>query len=133
MGEIDDKTIKLLIDSFGLLTFPLLIIGGWVLFQKAGQPGWGVLIPIYNLVLIARVAGLSGWWAILLLIPLVNIIAWIIFAIGVAMNFGKGPGTMIGLIVLPGIFVPIIAFGNAEYRDTASVLKAGPLARPVKA
>mgnify|MGYP000299418452 CR=1 FL=1 len=27
------------------------LIGMWKVFDKAGQPGWAVLIPIYNLIL----------------------------------------------------------------------------------
>lgn len=36
------------------------IIALWRIFAKAGQPGWAVLIPFYNLVVLMRVAGLSG-------------------------------------------------------------------------
>ncbi len=27
------------------------IVGLWKIFEKAGKPGWGALIPIYNLIL----------------------------------------------------------------------------------
>jgi len=94
----------------------LAIAGLWRVFEKAGQPGWGVLIPIYNLVLLARVAGRPGWWALLLFIPLVNIVVGIVMALDIAKNFGKGPLFTLGLIFLGFIFYPILGFGDAQYR-----------------
>jgi hypothetical protein len=35
--------------------------------------------------------------------------------IGLAKNFGRGAGTVIGLIFLPFIFILILGFGSAEY------------------
>ena len=56
------------------------------------------------------------WWFFLLLIPLVNIVIAILAAIGIANKFGKGGGFAVGLIFLPFIFYPILAFGAAEYQ-----------------
>lgn len=33
---------------FTLATYALTIIAGWKIIQKAGEPGWKILIPIYN-------------------------------------------------------------------------------------
>ena len=33
-----------------------VIVGMWKTFAKAGEPGWGVLIPIYNIYLMTRIA-----------------------------------------------------------------------------
>ena len=93
----------------------LMIASMWRVFTKAGQPGWAVLIPIYNLYVLLQVAGKPGWWLLLLLIPFVNFIIGIIVAVGVAQNFGKGTGFALGLIFLPVIFYPILAFGSAQY------------------
>ena len=66
-----------------------LIVSYWKVFEKAGQPGWGVLIPIYNIYLLLEIAGRPGWWLILYLIPFVNFIIAIIVNIDIAKNFGK--------------------------------------------
>lgn len=91
------------------------IICYWIVFTKAGRPGWGVLIPIYNLYLIVKIAGRPGWWTVLGFIPLVNIVIWIIVALDIAKAFGKGTGFGIVLILFPFIAVPILAFGSAKY------------------
>lgn len=98
----------------------LLIISLWKVFSKAGQPGWASIIPIYNAYVMLKVAGKPGWWLVLMLIPLVNVIIGIIAVIGLAANFGKGGGFTAGLILLPVIFLPMLAFGSAQYRPVAS-------------
>ena len=62
----------------------------WRVFTKAGQPGWAVFIPIYNTIVLLRVAGKPWWWLLLFLIPVVDIVLAIIVYASVATNFGKG-------------------------------------------
>jgi hypothetical protein len=35
----------------------LFVIPFWVVFTKAGQPGWAALIPIYNIYIILKIVG----------------------------------------------------------------------------
>ena len=98
----------------------LMIIGMWKVFSKAGQPGWAILIPIFNLYILCKVAGRPGWWLLLMLIPFVNVIIMIILDIDVARNFGKGVGFGIGLVLLPFIFFPILGFGSAQYQGAVA-------------
>ena len=94
----------------------LVIAGVWKVFTKAGKPGWGAIIPIYNVILLLEIAGRPIWWIILMFIPLVNIVVAIIVAIDVARNFGKGTGFGLGLALLGFIFYPILGFSDAQYR-----------------
>ena len=34
----------------------LVIVGMWKTFVKAGKPGWGAIIPIYNAYLMIKIA-----------------------------------------------------------------------------
>ena len=95
----------------------VVIAGMWKTFAKAGQPGWGVLIPIYNAYLLTQIAGKPGWWVLLMFIPLVNLVISVIISVAVGENFGKGSGFGIGLFILPIIFYPILGFGDATYRS----------------
>jgi len=94
----------------------LMIVAMWKVFTKAGQPGWAILVPIYNAYVMLKIAGKPGWWLILLLIPIVNIVIGIMALAGLASNFGKGGGFVVGLLFLPFVFYPILAFGSAEYQ-----------------
>jgi hypothetical protein len=93
-----------------------VIAGFWKTFTKAGKPGWGAIIPIYNVILLLEIAGRPIWWILLMLIPVVNFVVAIIVSIDVAKNFGKGAGFGLGLAFLGFIFYPILGFGDAQYR-----------------
>ena len=92
---------------FILAMVVVTIASMWRIFEKAGKPGWAAIVPIYNAVVLCQVAGRPGWWVLLMLIPLVNIIIWIIVSIGLANNFGKGALFGLGLLFIGIIFYPI--------------------------
>ncbi len=91
----------------------------WRIFEKAGKPGWAVLIPIYNKLVMLRIVGKPWWWILLFLIPGVNLVFYIWMINLLSLSFGKGVGFTIGLILLSPIFYPILAFSNAEYSGPA--------------
>jgi len=93
-----------------------MVVTMWILFNKAGQPGWAILIPIYNILVILKIAGKAWWWLFLLMIPIVNIVFMIMVYHGISKNFGKDAGFTIGLILLGVVFFPILAFGAAKYQ-----------------
>jgi len=101
---------------FELILIAIAIIGLWKLFSKAGKPGWASIIPIYNTIVMIEIAGKPIWWIFLFFIPVVNIVVSVLVMIGLAKNFGRGAGTVIGLIFLPLIFLLILGFGSAEYK-----------------
>lgn len=87
----------------------------WKLYKKAGQPGWGCIIPIYNLICMGRIAFGSGLLGLLALIPGANVIVGIIMWFQTAKKFGKGTGFAIFSALLPGISALILGYGSAEY------------------
>jgi len=93
----------------------LLVASMWKVFEKAGEPGWASLIPVYNLIVMLRIAGKPFWWLILMFVPFVNIIAFILVGLATAERFGKGAGFGLGLTFLGFIFYPVLAFGDARY------------------
>jgi len=102
-----------------LAVIVLVVAAMWKIFVKAGKPGWAAIIPIYNLIVLLEIAGRPLWWFLLMLIPLVNLIMFIIVAVDVARKFGKGVGFAIGMVILPFIFYPMLAWGDAQYNAAA--------------
>jgi hypothetical protein len=100
------------------LVYLLVAIGMWPMLKKAGRPGWGGFIPIYNIYLQIKLAGRTGFLLILYIIPIVNFITAIVVAVGVARAFGKGPFYGFFLLFL---FQPIgylvLGFGSAQYTE----------------
>lgn len=128
--------------ALSLLLAILTLMALWQVFEKAGKRGWMCLIPIYNWVVLHRIAGKPAWWvALVLLTPLAVIIlsaasgslavtyalynAYFIFVFvisfvmftALAERFGHDWAFGLGLTLLPFIFLPILGFGKAVYRD----------------
>ncbi len=109
--------LAILIILLGTVFSVLMIIAGWRILTKAGQPGWAILIPIYQIIVFCKAAGKPAWWFVLLLIPGVNIVISLLLCLGLASKFGKGAGFGVGLFLLPLVFVPILGFGPAAHED----------------
>lgn len=92
-----------------------MIVCLWKIFAKANEPGWAAIVPFYNYYVEFKIAWGNGWKFLLLLIPVANIVFAIMLEVKMAKAFGKGGGFAAGLIFLPVIFYPILAFGNAQY------------------
>jgi len=93
----------------------LMIASMWTIFSKAGAPGWASIVPIYNIIVLLKIIGKPWWWLLLMLIPIVNFVIMIIVLHNLSLSFGKGAGFTIGLILLGIIFLPVLAFGGAQY------------------
>jgi serine/threonine protein kinase len=92
--------------------------GAWKAYSKAGLPGWGCLIPIYNLVLLMRLGGKPGWWAIWLFVPYLNLVIYTLVTFEIAKNFGKGVAYTLGLLLCPPLFYAMLGLGHAQYNVT---------------
>jgi hypothetical protein len=105
---------------FGIMVSLIEIVGAWYMFQKAGEPGWAAIIPIYNYLIAIKIAGKPWWFILFLLIPVVNLVIYIITLDGLSKSFGKGTGFTVGLFFFRFIFIPILGFGNAVYSGDKS-------------
>lgn len=104
-----------------MLAFLIVMIAAvWKVFEKAGQPGWAAIIPIFNLYIMLKITGRPVWWMILFFVPIVSIIVSVITMVDMAKSFGKGVGFAIGLLLLGFIFFPILGFGDAQYQGPAA-------------
>lgn len=100
---------------FNLIVIVFFAVCMWKIYAKAGQPGWAAIIPIYNIVVLCQIVGRPVWWVVLTFIPVVNIVIYIILLVDLAKKFGKGVGFAIGMLLLSFIFLPMLAFGSAEF------------------
>lgn len=93
----------------------LMLVSMWKMFTKAGQPGWASIVPIYNTIILIKMANLSMIYLLFLCIPFLNIYAIFKIYIEIAHKFGKSSGYGVGMIFLSVIFIPMLAFGDATY------------------
>lgn len=128
----------------GFLLWLFIKICQWIIFQKAGQAGWKSLIPIYDTFVLLRIIQRPQWWGYLVIVvsiiqlilttmldggnnestslQIMSSIATVIAFIysvrithGLSQSFGHGVGFTLGLLFLPYIFYPILAFGSSSY------------------
>lgn len=85
------------------------------IYKKANRSGISAIIPFYNTLVLLEIVNLPKWYFILLLIPGVNIIFYIKVMITLSKLFRKGKGFALGMVFLPFIFYPILAFNDSEY------------------
>lgn len=91
------------------------VIGLWGIFNKAGEHGWAAIVPFYNMYVQYKITWGNGWFFLLLLIPVANVVIEIITMVKLAKAFSKGAGFALGLIFLSFIFKPLLGFGDARY------------------
>lgn len=117
IGGIFAMMAGMIIAMMVLMIF--MIIVNWKLFEKAGFKGYESLIPGHNFVVMIQIAGKPISYFFLMLIPFANIYYMIKMIHGISKSFGKGAGFTWGLVLLPIIFLPMLVWGDAEYRGVS--------------
>lgn len=102
-----------------LAVLVLMVASMWKIYVKANEPGWAAIVPIYNIVVMFKIIGKPLWWIVLYFIPVVNFVASILIVVSLAKSFGKSTGFAVGMIFLPFIFLPMLAFSDATYQGPA--------------
>ena len=104
-------------------------LGVYGTYKKAGangDPAWSAFVPIYNFIIMLKIAGRPTWWGWFLLLPIVPFLgslAFLVIAIivlnDVSKSFGHGGGFTVGLVLLSVIFWYILWLGKSQYRGPA--------------
>jgi hypothetical protein len=104
------------------------------IFKKAGVPGWAAWVPFYNTWKLLEIGGQQGFWAVLAIIPIVNIVSTVFMYIAmyhIGKKLDKGGAFVLFAIFLPLVWVIWLAVDKSKWNDKAST--APSLHTPVKA
>lgn len=103
----------------------ITLIGVAKVLKKGNKPGWGAIVPIYNVYLLCQMVGINTWWVLIIIlspilgaVPIIGELAQvalvlyfiIIFNISLARAFNKEDAFAIGLILLAPVFYLILGF-----------------------
>ncbi len=106
------NTLFLIVVACMATIFIIMTASYWKIFSKADQSGWKALIPFFNLFIFTKVIQKPVWWIVfLILIPIGHILG----SLQLAKVFEKKIIFAVGLILLPFVFLPLLAFGKSEY------------------
>jgi hypothetical protein len=108
---------------FGVIAYVVMAILLGRIFKKAGVEAWKAWVPFYNHWTLLELGGQQGFWAVLVIVPFVNIVAAIFTYIAmynIGLKLGKD-----GAFVLWGIFIPIVWYIWLAVDDSKWKGKAG--------
>lgn len=121
--------LTLLYAFFGLAFYVYSAICLMLLAKKTGTSnGWMAWIPILNVYLMCKVAGKSGAWILLFLIPIVNIIIIVILWAAISERCGKPGWWGILMLISP---INLIMMGVLAFSKGHAVPAARPAAVPL--
>jgi hypothetical protein len=84
-------------------------------YKKANRSAISAWIPIYNTLVLLEMVNMSKATFLVLLIPIINIFMYYRMYVLLAESFRKSKKFALGLLFLPFIFFPILAFSKDEY------------------
>ncbi len=99
---------------FSFLMSIAMLVAWWFLFNKAGEEGWKAIIPFYDIYTMFDIVYGNGWKALLLLVPILNVVLLILFPFRLCQAYGKG----IGFGILTFLFSPIMMLYLAFDKNT---------------
>jgi hypothetical protein len=118
---------------YGLITtiYVVFILGfyalnAWFLslvFRKVGIRRWKAWVPVYNSWVFLELGGQQGWLAILALIPIANIVAFVfmcIAAYNVGLAFAKEGAWVVLYVFLPWLWLAIVGFDSSRWEPWRS-------------
>ena len=107
-------TLAILAQNFGMILVAVAYLAGMSkVFAKAGQPGWAVLIPVYNFIVLLRIAGLPWYWVfttLIALIPILGLIAYLAWVVLVHTILWVFP--LAGFLLSPQAIQEAAAYGD---------------------
>lgn len=97
-----------------LLYLICIFVCFYKLLKKLTDKGWIAFVPFYNFIILCRCVMGSSWYLILLFVPIVNFIFILTFLFKIGRIFGKNFGYSSLVMLLPIMFIPILAMDNSE-------------------
>ncbi len=124
----------------GIMIFALIgaligyVINAFLLsriFKKAGVETWKAWVPVYNVWVTLELGGQNGWWAIVMLIPFVNIVGLVFYFIAayhIGLKLGKEGAFVLLAIFLPIVWLAWLAFDKSTWNGAAAPTAGVPAA-----
>lgn len=130
--EVDGAAMAVMTIGLGLFML-ILLIATYVIvavllgriFKKAGIDSWKAWVPVYNTWLTLELGNQKGWWAIVTIIPFVNIVASVFLYIAmyqIGLKFGKNGAFVLWAIFLPLVWYAWLALDDSVWRGTPAII-----------
>ena len=98
-----------------------------IIFKKIGHKPLYAFIPVYNVMKLLEILNMPKWMVLLMFVPFVNVIGIVYLTILIGYKLGslcrKSFFMKVGLMILPILFYPILAFTDIELEERLIVVK----------
>lgn len=93
------------------------------IFAKAKVKKWIAWVPFYNTWKMLEIGGQQGFWAVLAIVPVVNIVSAVFIYIAqyhIGLKLGKSGAFVLLAIFLPPVWFIWLAVDDSTWKDSAS-------------
>lgn len=97
------------------------------IFKKAGVTQWIAWVPFYNTWKMLELGGQQGFWAILVILPVVNIVSYVFMYIAmyhIGLKLAKEGWFVILAIFIPLVWLAVLAFDSSKWDSPNQALKS---------
>lgn len=108
---------------FGIAAYVIASLSLMKIFKKAGlQDAWAAWIPFYNTWRMLEIGGQQGFWSVLMVIPVVNVVSAVfvfIAAYNIGLKLGKSGAFVLLAIFLSFVWYIWLAFDKSTWNEDA--------------
>ncbi len=107
----------------GIISYVVVAICMMQIFKKAKVPTWIAWVPFYNQWKMLEIGGQQGFWAVLSIVPIANIVSMVFMYIAmyhIGKKLGKGDAFIVLGIFLPYVWFIWLAADKSVWKDSAS-------------
>lgn len=126
-SALTPAAIALIVFIYFIVFAAVYVIHAFLLsriFKKAGVKQWIAWVPFYSSWKLLELGGQQGFWAVLAILPLVNIVSVVFMYIAmynIGLKFGKSEAWVVLAIFLPTVWMAILAFDSSKWSDKKTV------------
>ena len=105
-----------------IASYVIMSLSFMKIFKKAGIEGWAAWVPILNTWKLLEIGGKPGYWAVLALIPVVNIVSAVFMYISmynIGLKLQKSGAFVVLAIFLPYVWAIWLAFDKSTWNESA--------------
>lgn len=121
-SSVDTAVTVSVFAAFFLFLLALYAVFSYMLariFKKAGVDGWKAWVPVYSTWVTLELGDQKGWWAILMLLPIINIVASVFLYLAmytIGLRLGKEGYFVLLAIFLPIAWYAVLAFDQSTWK-----------------
>ena len=112
---------------FSVIIVAAVIVAWWRIFSKAGEKGWKILIPVYNMYVMYKLFWKAAIFAIMIVLSIVAVIGSSVTMYGAVMSVLQGGSSTfyIGLFLLVASMIVILILDIIFYNKVSKAFGHG--------